>query len=293
MKKRLNLLFTTWAMLVGVGSNAVGSEIVVVMSSDSSPYQEALAGFQEAYGKSVDVVNLAHGEPTMASDTRIIVAIGGKAAIYEYSGKLPLVYCMAPGLVVSAQQHAGPRIEIHTTVAMPVLIRNLRDIQPGLKRLAIFWMADAGRGNFEYESDVSAMGVTLLSEHLDKVDELPGHLRALHGHADAIWITADPLIMTAQNFATTKEFCKANAIPLYVPVDSLADRGAAAAVSVSFREIGRTAAAAAKQALANHSIDSQIIFSDKSTLTLNLHVSAQSGLSIPPAAIKKADRVIP
>jgi ABC-type uncharacterized transport system substrate-binding protein len=76
-------------------------------------------------------------------------------------------------------------------------------------------------------------------------------------------------------------------------MDNLVDKGASAAVSTSFREIGRTAAAAAQREISNHKAGAQTIYPQKSSLTLNLTVAAQSGLAIPPEIIKKADRVVP
>ena len=89
-----------------------------------------------------------------------------------------------------------------------------------------------------------------------------------------------------------RQFALDNNIPLYVSIDGLADKGAAASVSVSFREMGRKAGVLAAQALAGSADQPGAAYGDQVLVTINAASAAQSGLSIPSEVLNKADRVI-
>src|SRR5688572_19803327 len=73
--------------------------LVVVLSSNSGPYKEAFQGFQEAFGQTVPVLVMTQGDPQVPRHTRVIVAIGGKAALYpNYPPNARLIYALAPGI---------------------------------------------------------------------------------------------------------------------------------------------------------------------------------------------------
>ena len=77
------------------------------------------------------------------------------------------------------------------------------------------------------------------------------------------------------------------------PMDSLVDKGATASFAASFRESGRKAGQMAAKAEAGALGDVEAIYPDHYELTVNLTAAAQSGLTIPPDVVKKADRVVP
>src|SRR5580698_483184 len=72
---------------------ASDDQVIAVLSSRSGPYQQALDGFQKAYGHMVPSYALSEGEPVIPSGTQVILAIGGKAALHPYSSKPLLIYC--------------------------------------------------------------------------------------------------------------------------------------------------------------------------------------------------------
>jgi ABC-type uncharacterized transport system substrate-binding protein len=269
--------------------------VAVVLSSESGPYEEALAGFRESFLEPFTTFVLSKGNPDFPESTRLIVAIGGKAALHPYETRdVPLIYCVAPGVYVKPNQHPGRRIKVFATPQSRPLLEKLQELQPGLRRLGSFGIAET---SFDYNAELGAegrqMGVTLLSERLKSVDELPDRLRALKGHVDAIWIPPDPLLITPQSFSVMRQFALDNAIPLYVSIDGLAEKGASASVSVSYREMGRKAGVLAAQALSGSTEEPDVAYGDHVLVTINAGSVAQSGHSIPAEVLKKADRVIP
>jgi putative ABC transport system substrate-binding protein len=172
----------------------------------------------------------------------------------------------------------------------------LKEIQPALRRLAVFEVTRSP-GVSEYldgfRHAAQTYGIMVRIEYLNQADDLPERLRSLVGEIDAIWMPPDPLLVTPAAFAVAKEFARSNNTPLYAPVDSLVDKGATASFVSSFRENGRTAGRIAAQAEAGALGNIEAVYPDRYELTVNLTAAAQSGLTIPPDVVKKADRVIP
>jgi hypothetical protein len=72
-------------------------DVVAVLSADLVPYQQALDAFRDGYKGPVRVTSLAKDGARLQSEARVVLAIGGKAALQKYSESSTLIYCMAPG----------------------------------------------------------------------------------------------------------------------------------------------------------------------------------------------------
>ena len=278
---------------VSLLSAADDRAVVVVLSSKSGPYQQALQGFQRTFGQAARTYALSEGDPKISPETKVIVAIGGKAAVHAYQAGRTLIYCLAPGTKVASDQYDGRLLKIHTSPSVALTIGWFKEIQPSLKRLAILWNGDSIRDYFGQKTNISdRFGVELVSDRIQSNDSLPDHLRALKGNADAIWLPPDPAIVTAENFATIREFSIANGIPFYAPSEGLVDQGAVAAVSASFEDIGALAGEYARDALSGTLPEGDSVFPEKAHATLNVSAAKACGLRLSPELEKKADRVI-
>jgi ABC-type uncharacterized transport system substrate-binding protein len=138
----------------------------------------------------------------------------------------------------------------------------------------------------------AARGIEVSAERLEDVGDLPSCLRGLKGKVDAIWLPPDPLLISARNFEIIKHFSYDNDVPFYVPTEGLAEQGATAAVSVTYQEMGRTMAVAAKSALTGSAVAAEL-YSEQIHVAVNLAAAAESALVVPAAAVKAADKVFP
>ncbi len=275
---------------------ASSENVVVVLSSDSPPYQQALAGFRETFGSSAGTFILSKEEPRIPRAVRVIVAIGGKAALYAYDApQAVFIYCLAPGVYVDANQHPVGLTKVYVSPPPNVLIRQLRDLQPALKRLHAFWINDSATSYGKaLKEEGEKAGMTIIPERLNSLDELPDRLRAIRGRVDALWLPPDPLLITPQSFAMIRQFSFNNDIPLYVSMDTLVDQGAAASISVSFQEMGRKTGVLAAQAISGSSGKLGFAYyGDKISLTINTTSASNSGLFIPAPILIRANRVVP
>ena len=126
LKRYRQILFSDFFRPRGVPVPHFGStnDVVAVLSSNSAPYQQAFEGFQQAFGHSVPSYILSEGDPKIPSGTRVIVAIGGKAALYPYSSGHVLIYCLAPGTKLNPEEHSSQLLNIHN-----LSLRSNHDLQ--------------------------------------------------------------------------------------------------------------------------------------------------------------------
>jgi putative tryptophan/tyrosine transport system substrate-binding protein len=289
------LFFPLLAFLYPV-SPVLGTDesVVAVLSSPSAPYREAFEGFQEAFGRTIPSVTLSEKEPKISSRTRVIVAIGGKAALYrQYPEQALLIYCLAPGIRVKPSDHRGPLLKVHTNPAVPITLAKFKELQPGLKRLGILWSSDSIKDYFLNKSDIASnLGIEMISEHVANARELPDRLRSLKGRVDALWIPPDAAMVTPDNFSTIKGFALANQIPFYVPSDGLVEQGAVASVYSSFKDIGALAAKMAHQALQGK-LQIDTVFPETLGYGINLTSARQCHMTFSDKTVKQAGKVVP
>lgn len=283
------------AVLASVlAANASAQSIRVVLSADSRPYQEAWEGFQEELG-SAAVMNVAGaaGNDPSAYTERVIVAFGSKAALQEYPRGVKLIMVMAP-TVAGRRRGKGPVSHVSMTPSPKTLLSSLRALQPGLKRLAVVWKSEFYGA--EYQSLLreagKAIGIDIRSVEVGESGDIPDLLRSLYGRVDAVWMPPDPLVISESNFLMFRDFSLSNRVPLYVPIPSLAERGATASVGVSFRAVGRASARAALQDLSGGESPA-LTFTEPIETVLNGASAAKVGLAVDPETLKRLTRVIP
>lgn len=284
------LFVCAWLLAGPLAGAARAQEVVAVLGGDLTPYREAYAGFQEAFGARAPLLPL--GAP-IPKETKVVVTFGGKAAVQRYPGRVTLIYGIAPGLLVGTETHDGVSLKIRTEVEAENLLKGLVEIQPGLKRLAVLWLSDSFSTLAEKMVKAGASGsVRVLSEKVESGDELPAKLRGLKGKADAIWMPLDPVLLNQQNFETILQYSYDNNIPFYAPTEGLVEHGATAAVVVSYKDIGRAAAAQAKKALSGAELPPDV-YVPRVEMSVNLSAAKKTGISIPSEILKKAVRVFP
>ena len=263
--------------------------IAAVLSSDLGPYREALEGFQETVGQPIVVILAGSNTPHVVRDARIVVAFGGKAAMLGYPDDAALVYCMAPGMDLRPSQRNAPTLKIELLPHPGTVLLGLRIVQPSLKRLAVVWSSD-GSGPYVREMQVMArqFGIEFMNERLKDGDDLPNVLRSFASRkVDALWLPPDPVLITPENFAMIRSFATANRIPFYAPTQGLVELGAVAAISASFRSIGRSAGRITRLAQGGRIPDGHF-YPDSSDLSINVNAAAACGLRLSPEALRAA-----
>ena len=289
------LFFAGWlSLLTGLAGTVLAAQasVAVVVSSNLGPYAEALAGALESLEPGTLVLTLANAD-RLPPEIETIVAIGGKAALHAYPHDVQLVYCLAPGIIVAPSGHVKRSFKVYVSPPPRRLLQIMREMQPNLLRLGMPWISNSGRVYAQNLAlQAKTLGITVIVRRAAQVEDLPDALRSLYGSVDALWIAADPALIAVQPFATLSQFSLSNKIPLYVPMAALAEKGAVAAIAVSFRSMGQKAGALAAELAARQEPEGTSFYGEPVTLTINTTSAGQLGLVIEPSVQKRAERIL-
>lgn len=272
---------------------ASGARVAVVLSSDLAPYRQAFDSFRTHFTEPISVLHLTPNSMEVPKDVQIVVAFGSKAALAHYPAGTILICAMAPGIRIDSARPPAAVTQIAMVPSASALLVNLKVLQPSLRRLAILGLSQPiERYIDDLKSASASLGITIVSLPQKHLTDLPSTLRSLPGRVDALWIPPDPFFITNETLFTLKNFSEQNKLPLYLPTAGLVGKGAAAVVSCSYAEIGRTTAWVAKQALEGESLPA-IIYPEKTSFVVNRSVAERSGLEIPENVLRGAEQVLP
>jgi len=221
------------------------------------------------------------------------VAIGGKAAMQSYSDDSALVYCMSPGTYLKPSDHGGVTVQISMMPRPSTVIGKMKEFQPNLDHVAVLWSSLSYASYLDDLRKVgTAQGILILGDRLPNVEALPDRLRSWKGHAHALLMTSDPLLINDENLVIMRQFSWSNQLPLYCAIGGLANKGATASFSVGYHDIGATTAEVVKQLLDGKSVD-PITYSDKIVTEVDLGAAAKTGIALKKDLINNASKVIP
>lgn len=265
-------------LLLPAASSAGGT--VAVLSHGGGAYMEAFSAFKEIYGE-IEYYDLSKGKPDLPAGTGTVVAFGGKAAEHKYPAGTSVVYCMAPGVFAKKMRQNGRTVKISLIPELGIILSTLKSVQPGLKRLTVFWMIpDFSPYAQTMKEEGARRGIAITMVRVTDGEGLPALLRSTMGEMDAFWLPPDPLIVTPENLAILRDFSWANAIPFYGSTRGMTREGAAVSVGASFREMGAAAAGAA-QAIAAGEMTQEVIFPSKPAITVNPEAAKKCRLDLP------------
>ncbi len=282
-----------WAGALGacLAAPARAEEVVAVLSARSGPYLEAYQAFEESFGR-VDALTASQGETALDEGVRVVVTFGGRAAQQRYPADVAVIRCLAPGVGTSAPAE-GTILRVPMQPPAESLLSGIKALQPRAKRLAAFW---ASEGFADYARELrraaAQAGLELEIDRLSGPNALPDRLRGLKGKVDALWLAPDPALVNPESFGVLREFAWANHVPFYAPTAGLAEEGAAASISASFRSIGRAAAKAARSALRGDAAGASL-YPELDEIVVNQSSARRSGLEVPAEALRRASKVLP
>lgn len=292
-KYLISALLLPAGLFLSAPESGHAQDIAAVLSSESASYRQALEGFYDVTGRAAPVTTLTKDAPNFDGTVKAAVLFGARASLAEYPQRIARVYCMAPGLPWSGAGGRRTEAFVQMMPAPQALLSKLKEIQPAMRKLAIFWISPSIGSYCDGLREAAAgLDIELLLRQLETAGGLPEALRGLPELPDAIWLPPDPALVTASTFATLRDFSVSNKTAFYVPTDGLVEKGALASVSIDFREVGRAAAKAAGQLLAGKQPDNPL-YPEKIEVTLNSSAAKKIGFVFREETIKRADKVLP
>ena len=269
------------ALAFGLSVQAMAS-IMVILSSDSPIYQEALDGIKQSAPTARSVVMDAHHADI--GGAQVVVSVGDAAAMLELPSGVKRVAAMVADFHTKPE---GRPVNVEMLPDVFSLISLIGDLCPKLETLAVFSVGDHYQSYLEYLSTNAKIAndkvkIWRLESNADLVEAL----KSLPGKAQALWVVPDALFVSPVNFKLISDFCLASKIALIAPSPLLAPAGALAGLAPSPMEIGRAAGSAA-QKLDEGKNPGLNVHPDKSESKVNLQVAQALGLRVPATLQKK------
>ena len=256
-------------------------------------------------------------------DTQGDVKTAAEAAKMFEHEKVGLIYAIASSIVEAAKDATQSVPIVFTTGTDPVAMKLvdefakpggrltgvhylardltakrleiLKEILPKLARVVTIYDPNArvaAEAAALAREEAKRLGVKFIERHVTSVEELRKSLQALKpGEADAFFYTPDPMVVSqAQLIVDT---AKAKKIPTMFQEQSLVAKGGFASYGQNFYEIGWISAKYVQRVLAGtHPKELKIETIDKVDLVINLKTARELGLTVPPALLARANKVI-
>ncbi|MGH8700119.1 MAG: ABC transporter substrate-binding protein [Burkholderiales bacterium] len=225
------------------------------------------------------------------------------AAVKQQTQTIPIVMVgstdpVATGFVASLARPGGNVTGLSTL--SPELsgkkLELLKEVVPGLSRVAIVWNPGVRGAVFDYketESAARSLRLQLLSVEVSRAEDLDRAFSAVTNQRAQALIVPSPNPVLFSNRAQIVGFAQRNRLPSMYGQGEFADAGGLMSYGVSAAEGWRRAAAYVARILKGAKpADLPVEQPTKFELVINLKTAKAIGLTIPQALLLRADRVI-
>lgn len=167
------------------------------------------------------------------------------------------------------------------------------DILPGVKKLGTLYNAGESNSVFLVEKlneACDAIGIEVVEKTVSTSADVLTAAQSLVGQADAIWVGTDNTVVTA--FEALVGVCEDNDIPLFAADEDSIVRGAIAAYSFDYYDIGyQTGEMVAKILAGTPASEIPVEKGKIISLSVNTAAAERMGVTLPQAIIDKAKTV--
>ena len=197
------------------------------------------------------------------------------------------------GLVASLARPGGnvTGLSLQTTDTVSKRLELLREVVPGLRRLAVIANPIAVLERREVQAVASTLGLEVATLEIRRAEDIAPAFEALNGRAEALYICTDPLANTQRvsinTLALNARLPSVCGFPQFVEAGGLISYGA------NFPALFRRAAVFVDKILRGAKpADIPVEQPTKFDLVVNLKTAKALGLEFPPTLVAHADEVI-
>lgn len=248
--RKFFFLITALLLLAGP---ALGYDVLLVQSSSNSAYTDIVRGFRSACGRdsrlvvlsdfgSVDVVRIVREDKP-----RVIVAVGDEAlASVKTVRQTPVVAVMTLGLRNSAARPNVTGIDVFVDPASFI------DVLETFKAKRVGIIYNPGKsGSYVKRAAAAARraGIDVVLREVQKPQDTVFALKEMDNGVDALWMVPDPIAVVRETLTGYFEFSLQRKVPVISFTAAHLRLGAAAAVDIDRRGLGRQAGQMANKIL--------------------------------------------
>ena len=233
----------------------------------------------------------------------VILAGGTEAAIAarQATRLIPIIFPTAgdpvgSGLVLSLARPGGNATGLSNQGSdlAAKRLELLREVLPGLRRLAVMANADYSGGVTERDEIDAAsrtLGLDLVPLPIRRVEDIASAFEALKGRAEALYVTGDSLVNAHRLRINT--FALAARLPTMLPQREYVEAAGLMSYGANFPDLNRRAADYVDRVLRGAKpADLPVEQPTKFDLVVNLITSKALGLTMPATLLARADEVI-
>jgi putative tryptophan/tyrosine transport system substrate-binding protein len=222
-------------------------------------------------------------------------------AAKQVTSIIPVVFAVAGdpvgnGLVASLARPGSnvTGLSIQSTDSAAKKLELLREIIPGLRRLAIMANVDAPVAVLEMgevQAAARTLGLEAVTLEIRRAEDIAPAIDALKGRADALYVCGDPLVITNRVRINTSAL--GARLPTTYNVKESVEAGGLMSYGPNFSDLFRRAADLVDKILRGAKpADIPVEQPTKFDLVINLTTAKALGLEIPPTLLARADEVI-
>lgn len=285
---------------VGSASPAVAApklKVSALVAQSAAPYQRALAAFRRSWDGPLATHVLEFEDDAVerirAERPDLVLAVGARAAklAQALGGGVPVVYCMV--LEPRANGIGGPHVVgVPLEIPAHVQLSELKRLLPAARKVGVVFNPSRSAGALEEAQGAAGrLSLSLVAEPAASAAQFPEALDRLLPKAQALWLVADPTVVTQDTFRLMLESAMARRLPLLAYSDEFVRRGALLALAPDFEGAGIEAARLAKEIAQGRKPAELSPAEPRWLLVVNLATARALGLAFTAEALKGAVQV--
>lgn len=279
-------------------------QVLVVVSHDAPPYQEALSGFRRTLERTNGGINLQvvqlHGDPerarqllTQPGQSDLVLTLGSLATRESLRRirATPTVACMilSPEELSEVSNATGVYLQFPVETELEWLVR----LVPSLRRVGIIYSsAEAKARVARAQRAAPSVNLSIQAYEIDGPQQLPDALANLVDRADVLWSVTDPVVYNSETAKSLMVFSFRHHIPLIGYSAPWVKAGALYALERDYTDIGAQCAEKAEKTLSGRAPSSlPPVPPRKVRYVLNRKTAEQMKLDLPERAFREAAEV--
>jgi putative tryptophan/tyrosine transport system substrate-binding protein len=270
-------------------------KILTIQSSNITPYEDALKGFQSTCSYPVDsfVLSEMKGRDVIQVikniNPSVILSIG-MDALDKIKGieDVPIIYVMVTNtqLINSKVNFTGVRMSVAQEQQLAVFLKAI----PSVKKIGLLYNPDKTGYMAQRASEAcKKTGINLIAREVRDPRECPAAIKSMAGKIDGFWMFPDSSIFTAETLEYLFLFSIGNKVPILTFSEIYLDSGALVSVGVDPFDMGAQAGWVACEILEGKPVSSLTpVDARKQIISVNVKAAEKLGIYIDEKSLNGA-----
>lgn len=261
--------------------------------------KDIIIQYASAQGSSATAAQIAKQFVGNKADIIVPIATPSAQAVAAATKTIPIVFSgitdpIAARLIKDWQPTQTNITGVSDRLPLAPQVELLTHIVPNLK--AVGYVYSPGEVNStaqikQLQDILETQNIKLVAVPAQRTSDVAQAVRSLKGRADVIYTTTDNNVVSG--YETLVKFANENKIPLVASFPDAIDRGAVAALGMSYYEVGRQSGRLVARLLRGEKAgDIAPEIGGKTNLVLNLDAAKLQGVKLSDSLISQASKVI-